>query len=93
MSGKENDGLAKLVLEAIIFSRENIVTCQDIKDSLATQGTDSYSREKILQAIESISKQRSGEFKFIIVTRIGKLEFAISKIEKFHEQYFTINGV
>ena len=93
MSGKENDGLVKLVLEAIIFLRENIVTCQDIKDSLATQGTDSYSREKILQAMESISEQRGSEFKFIIVTRIDQAEFAIRKIEKFHEQYFTINGV
>jgi hypothetical protein len=83
MPEKENNGLEGLVLKAIISSQKNVVTCQEIKDILAEQGIDQYSRDAIIETMKSISAQRGGEFKSIIVTRHNEPPFAIRKIERF----------
>jgi hypothetical protein len=83
MSEKKDDGLAGLVLEVIISSEKDVATCQEIKDSLTAQGSGLYSREEIMEAMDSILEKRGGEFKPVIVTRRGKLAFAIRKREKF----------
>ena len=76
---EENDGFTEPVIGVITCSQKDIVTCQEIKDSLTAQGIGLYSREAIIRAMESISDQQGREFKFIIVTRKGQPEFAIRK--------------